>query len=89
MPTNADIRFVGVEHVSIPRRFNGLAVSLASQMDRFHAESLLLRELGELSVYRITSAGVAHQVVALACTTDENDADIFSSPFDPPKRLHT
>jgi hypothetical protein len=77
---NIDLMFTGVEYVSAPRFLRGLVVEYASAED--HAAVQTATDGTEASrLYVLISEGRRHFVAAAGCTLDENDHDIFDSPF--------
>lgn len=81
---NVDVTFVGVEYLAAPRSFNGLQIELGDECDARRVASTAGRDLESLRVFKLTSNGVCHFVVALSCRVGRNSNDIFWSPFDSP-----
>jgi len=79
--TNIDIIFVGVEFIGTPRHFNGIDLMQGTQDDVKSAGATLGREVQAEQVFVLISEGSRYFVVATACKLDENEGDIFDSPF--------
>lgn len=78
---NIDVVFDGVEYIDCPRMLRGLLLTEGSAED-LH---VLARAFGEVHppnrVFVLTTGGIAYHVVASSCRIEENQADIFDSPF--------
>jgi hypothetical protein len=81
--TNVDVVFVGVDYMSLPRSFAGLAIEMATESEVKAVEALIDFPLGSSSrVFVLVSGRKRFPVAAVAVKVSENDWDIFESPFD-------
>ena len=77
---NVDVVLVGVEYLALPHVLDGLSIVPASDDDlRRVAVDFALADRD--SVFVLVSGGKRHLVVASSCEVNENDGDIFDSPF--------
>lgn len=81
IPTNIDMIFVGVEFITLPRHLKGVELMHGSIDDVERAGAALGREVDAEQVFVLVSEGNRFLVVAAAYKLDENEADIFDSPF--------
>lgn len=81
IPTNIDIIFVGVEFISAPRHFNGVELTQGTPDDIKSVSGAVGREVQAEHVFVLMSEGSRFFVVAAAFKLDENECDIFESPF--------
>ncbi len=77
---NVDIVFVGVEFLCAPRLFRGLEFAQGTEEDVGRAAALVAEVKAE-RVFVLLSEGRRHLVVAAGFKVDENQQDIFDSPF--------
>lgn len=77
---NIDLVFTGVEYLQAPRHLVGVVLEHGSVEDRAATRTAMGgAEAGR--VYVLVSEGRRHLIAAADCTIDENDRDIFDSPF--------
>lgn len=79
---NIDLIFVGVELIALPRLMRGLSLSEGTPEDVARMEQTLGSKFFEDRVFVFTSEGRRHHLVAANCRIDQNQAEIFDSPFD-------
>ncbi len=80
IPHNVDIVFAGVEFVCAPRLFRGLEFAHGAEEDVGRAAALA-GDVEADRVFVLLSEGRRHLVIAAGYKVDENQADIFDSPF--------
>ena len=78
---NIDVVFDGVEYLSLPRFLHGLVLAYGTCEDLV-AAGVTMHEVAGDRVYVLVSQGQRHYVVASSCRVNENDGDIFDSPFE-------
>ena len=78
---NIDIIFVGVEFISSPRHLKGVELMRASPSDVIKVSAEMGKELAADQVFILFSQGKRFPVVAAGYKIDENESDIFDSPF--------
>lgn len=78
---NADVCFVGVEFMSIPRTFKGLRIVPGSDRDAVVVAPLAGAFSSEAKVFLLRSEGRTGIVVAADCSVSMNDRDIFDVPW--------
>lgn len=79
--TNIDIIFAGVEFIGVPRHLKGVDFAKGSSNDVQLVEQLLGRDISPDQVFVLISEGKRFPIVAAGYKVDENEADIFDSPF--------
>lgn len=77
---NIDLVFVGVEYMSVPRLLRGVVLEHGADEDVLVA-NVAIGDVDRDRVFVLVSEGRRHLVVASACQVDENDGDVFGSPF--------
>ena len=80
--TNIDIVCTGVEYLALPRFIRGLQLLEARPDEVRDLETVLGKELLPASVRIFASMGQRFPVVAASLKVDENQKEIFESPFD-------
>ena len=80
--TNVDVLFDGVEYIGCPRMMRGLSVREGRVDDELQAEACVGAVILPERLLVLVSEGVSYYVVASACRVEENQADIFDSPFE-------
>lgn len=80
-PRNADIVFVGVEYVDLPRFLLDVEIREPADEDVARAEERLGKPVQRQSVVVLKSQGRHYLVVAGVAKAVETDMDIFDSPF--------
>jgi hypothetical protein len=81
VPRNIDLVFAGVEYMSVPRHLRGIVLEHGSAADRAAIRAATcLTEEGR--VYALLAEGRRHLIAATDCKIDENDRDIFDTPFE-------
>jgi hypothetical protein len=79
--TNVDVLFDGVEYIGCPRMMRGLSVREGRVDDVLQVKA----SVGEIDLperlFVLISEGASYYVVASGCRVEENQADIFDSPF--------
>lgn len=80
--TNLDVLFDGVEFVSSAQMLRGLEVTTGDATDINFVEDVVGAVRLPDNIFILKSIGRRFFVVASSCRTDENDLDIFTSPFD-------
>jgi hypothetical protein len=80
--TNVDISLFGVEYLALPRTMRGLEIVLAEPSELSTLSNILGRTL-DLETVKVFHSG-PHRffVVAARIVVNENDWDIFDSPFE-------
>lgn len=79
---NADIMFVGVEYMDLPRHMKGVTLGVATEEDVLRADNRVGRDIGTDKVTVLISQGRRYLVVAAFCKLAESDMDIFDHPFE-------
>ena len=79
--TNVDVVFDGVEYIDCPRMLRGLMLTEGSANEAHELASTLGEICPPDRLFVLVSGEGRHYVVASSCRVDENDADIFESPF--------
>jgi hypothetical protein len=78
---NVDLIFVGVDYLAVPHMLNGVTLDHGTIAD----VKMVAATFGEVQpdrLFVLSSAGHRHPIVAANCRIEENDGDIFDSPFD-------
>ena len=78
---NVDLRFVGVDYVDVARTMLGLHIEDPTAEDHERAEERLAKKLSLASVFVLVSQGRRFLIVAARMSVNENELDIFESPF--------
>lgn len=78
---NVDIKFYGVEYVAVPRHLEGIVQSKVNAEEVKHVERMLGKPVNKDNVFVLESSTGRHLVVAAKMKVEENEADIFNSPF--------
>ncbi len=76
---NIDVKFYGVEFVSVPRHLEHIAIVNASNEEIQYLKNLIGKSIE--NVFVLKSAKARHLVAAAGIKVDENELDIFDSPF--------
>jgi len=79
---NVDIKFYGVEYVAVPRHFEEIVETKVNEKEVEHIERMLGKPVNKDNVFVLVSSTGRHLVVAAKMKVEENEADIFDSPFD-------
>ncbi len=79
--TNIDIICIGVEYLSVPRFLRSLQIVEPTIDEVRNLEDVLGKTLKSSSVRIFSAAGQRFLVVATAFKIEENECDIFDSPF--------
>jgi hypothetical protein len=79
---NIDIIFFGVEFISVPRHLEDFAIVEAGKEEIQFLGSLIGKSVDRDNVFVLEAAKARHLVVAAGMKVDENELDIFDSPFD-------
>ena len=80
--TNVDLIFRGVEYLSVPRFFRGIEFKEATHKDIQKLTNKLGRQVLVHAVHVFVSDEHRFYVVAANFQIEENEKDIFNSPFD-------
>jgi hypothetical protein len=80
--TNIDIICVGIEYLAIPRYFKGLQIMDATDNELKYLGDILQKEIYKKSVLIIASVGKRFPLVLAGFKIEENERDIFHSPFE-------
>jgi hypothetical protein len=78
---NVDIVFVGVEYLAVPRFMRGIQLSVATSDELEYLGRMLGKAVSRESVWILASEGQRFPVVAVGVRVEENEGDIFDSPF--------
>ena len=79
--TNIDLKFFGVEYISVPRHMQEITLVPALRKQIRMLESLLGKSIEKEHVFVIDTPAGRHIIVAAGMKIDENHLDIFESPF--------
>lgn len=80
---NIDIVFAGVEFIGLPRHLRGVEFDKGSADDIRSVKHFAGYDILPEQVFILISNGKRFPVVAAGFCVDENEADIFDSPFVP------
>jgi hypothetical protein len=80
--TNIDIVCTGVEYVALPRFLVGVEICSASEIEVETMKAHLLKDVTKADLYVFLSQKRRYVVVAASIKIEENDLDIFDSPFE-------
>lgn len=78
---NVDIVCIDVEYVAAPRFLRGLVIDEPTSEELQQHRRILGRPLDTSSIIILASSGHRFSVVAASCNVEENEKDIFDSPF--------
>ncbi len=78
---NVDIICAGVEYLAAPRFLRGLEILEPTLDELQQLEKMLGKQLSASSVRILASSGQRFPVVAASFALEENEHDIFESPF--------
>ncbi len=81
IPTNIDLFFVGVEFVMLPRHLEGVELMHGTLDDVKKIRTIIGHEVPAKHVFVFLSSGNRFHVVATTYKLDQNEGDIFGSPF--------
>lgn len=79
---NVDLVFTGVEYLGAPRFMRGVDVVEPTIEELRHLEQMLGKQLTASTVVILASAGQRFPIVAASFKVEENERDIFESPFE-------
>lgn len=79
--TNVDIICTGVEYLAVPRFFRGLEIVEPTSEEVRSLEEKLGKQLTSASAYILVSSKQRFPIVAASFKLEENEQDIFESPF--------
>lgn len=79
---NIDIVCTGVEYLALPRFMRGIEVTEPTLEELRNLEQMLGKRLTESSVVILASSDKRYSVVATSFKVEENEMDIFESPFE-------
>lgn len=79
---NVDLKFFGVEYISVPRHLREIALSSATNEEMQYLERLLAKPIEKEKIFVFQSPAARYIVVAAGMKVDENELDIFESPFE-------
>jgi hypothetical protein len=81
--TNIDLLFVGVEYVDLTHWLRGPSVLVGDETDLARAATLLSRRIASNeTLVTIVAEGRRNLVLARGFEVQENEMEIFESPFD-------
>ena len=80
--TNIDLLLTGVEYISIPRTMKKIQISEPTIIEQLEIEKILGKKINIASIFVISSSNSKFLIVASSMRFDENELDIFESPFD-------
>ncbi len=78
---NVDIVFIGIEYLAAPRFLRGVEIAEPTNEELRQLEARLGKRLTESSIVILVSAGQRFPIVAASFKVEENELDIFESPF--------
>jgi hypothetical protein len=78
---NVDLKFFGVEYISVPRHLKEIFVSDVSNQEIQLLESILGKSITKNKVFVLESSTGRHMIVALTMKIEKNKLEIFESPF--------
>ncbi len=79
---NVDIKFFGVEYVAVPRHLKEIVKLEVNEEEAKYVEHLLGKPVKKDYVFILESSTGRHVIVAAKMKVEENELDIFDSPFD-------
>lgn len=79
--SNLDLMFFGVEYLDVPRFLRGLRVENATPQELKSFQQKIGKQISPSSAFILTSSGQRFVVLAAGMRFDENEMDIFESPF--------
>lgn len=79
---NVDIVCAGVEYLAAPRFLRGVEVVEPTREELRLLEQTLGKQLAASSVVILASSGQRFPIVAASFKVEENERDIFESPFE-------
>jgi hypothetical protein len=79
---NVDVICAGVEYLAVPRFFRGLEIATPMPEEMRSLEEKLGRKLTSASVHILVSSMQRFPIVAASLKLEENEQDIFESPFE-------
>lgn len=80
--TNVDIICTGVEYIAAPRFLRGIEIAEPTLDELRKLEQTLGKPLTAASVRILASSGQRFAIVAASFRLEENERDIFESPFE-------
>lgn len=81
LATNVDLKFFGVEYISVPRHLREIALSYATDEEERSLARLLGKHIGREKIFVFESPTGRYLIVAAGMKVEENELDIFESPF--------
>jgi len=78
---NIDIKFFGVELISAPRHLKNIVMSDATHEEIQSMEQMLGKSIAKGTVFALESPTGRYLIVAAKMKVEENELDIFDSPF--------
>ncbi len=78
---NVDIKFYGVEYVSLARHMGTVELCDSNEKDLVFLRRILDKSVDAQRVYILKTRTARHLVVAAKMVVEEHDGDIFDSPF--------
>ncbi len=80
--SNIDIICTGVEYLDVPRFLRGLEIAAPTLHEVQDLSKRVGKQLTSQVVHILASAGERFRIVSGTFSVDENEVDIFESPFD-------
>lgn len=80
--TNVDLICSGVEYLAVPTLLSGVEIMSPTSEELRRLEQTLEMQLAASSVIILASSGKRFPIVAAGFKVDENELDIFASPFE-------
>lgn len=87
--SNLDLVFIGVEYMALPRLLQGIELVDATVDELGSLADILGHSIGIENVFVLRSGNHRFPVVAADLTANENNWDIFESPFEFRSLFHT
>lgn len=80
-PQNIDLIYMGVDYMCLPKVLHGLEIVEANSEEVSRLEEIFVNAARPDYVHVLASNGHRFQIVASFFKIDENEDDIFTSPF--------